>query len=80
MPIRTITRQTGITVKSLRLLVFHLRMLMFLKLQAAQALFPKLGGPGKYVCIDETYFTRKKHLAEVFRAVTQWGTKPLSWA
>ncbi|CAE8586939.1 unnamed protein product [Polarella glacialis] len=61
VPIRVCVRESGMTVKVFRELSFKIRSRMFAAVQRNQAAAPMLGGPGKAVCLDETYFTKKKH-------------------
>ena len=60
VPFHTVIKQSGIAEKTYRQLCYQLRTMMFEKMQEVQGTLPLLGGRGKAVCIDETYFTKKK--------------------
>ena len=60
VPFHTVIKQSRIAEKTYRQLCYQLRTMMFEKMQEVQGTLPLLGGRGKAVCIDETYFTKKK--------------------
>ena len=60
VPFATVLKQSGMSEKTYRRLCYQLRSIMFEKIQAMQDSLPLLGGRGRAVCIDETYFTKKK--------------------
>ena len=65
VPQATVIKQAGMCPRTFRLLSYCLRTMMFEKMEAFQASAPMLGGEGRAVCIDETYFTKKSAVEEV---------------
>ena len=77
VPIKTARKNSGMSPKNFRSLYYYMRMLMTVKVQKLQLLMPKLGGPNRIVCIDETYFTQKKRNAAGFVGRIPEGNKTI---
>ena len=75
VPITTVLKHTGLSKHCYRLLAYYLRTMMFEEIQGLQSSLPLLGGPGKVVCIDETYFTKKKRSRGGFTGAVTIGHK-----
>ena len=62
VPIEVALKNCRISKEVLRESFYHIRMIMFERVQAMQASAPLLGGAGVFVAIDETFFTKKKYV------------------
>ena len=69
--------ESGLTDKAFRKLNALCRMAMAEELEALQAHLPQLGGPGKIVCVDETFFTRKRNCRGGFRGRVTAGHRTI---
>ena len=69
IPLTTVQKEIGLTLKSLRELYYQIRLVMF------SAALPKLGGLRRIVVVDETYFTRRKRCKGGLGGRVTWGMK-----
>ena len=69
IPLTTVQKEIGLTLKSLRELYYQIRLVMF------SATLPKLGGLRRIVVVDETYFTRRKRCKGGLGGRVTWGMK-----
>jgi transposase-like protein len=77
VPLKTVRAQCNLAEKSARALFYHLRMIMTARVFQLQGSLPMLGGPGRVVCIDETFFTKKKRAKGGFQGRYTVGHKTI---
>ena len=58
-PLKQVRLQTGLSFRTVRDIFYTIRIMMLEKANMSQG-EGKLGGRGRVVCIDETYFTMRK--------------------
>jgi len=71
----TIRRESKLTQKTLRNLIFTIRLMMKVDVEKKQAGAAKMGGAGKIVAIDETFFTKRKRNRAGFGGRVREGHK-----
>ena len=74
---REARHQAALTDKDSRFIVHLARLVMAEKVEALQYSLPKLGGDGKIVCIDETFFTKKRNCRGGFRGRVTAGHRSM---
>ena len=77
-PQKQILKETGLKIKIWNQIRSRVRDLLWLVLQEHAGRVP-LGGPGRVVLIDETFFTKKKTTKVVSLGEPHKAIKPLSW-
>lgn len=77
VPLKTVRAQCNLAEKSARALFYHLRMIMTARVFQLQGSLPMLGGPGRVVCVDETFFTKKKRAKGGFQGRYTVGHKTI---